>query len=57
MRGTIAVERSRCARGMCSDSLWREAPVRCVHVIPMRFIELNGKGAQGSLQGYWSPAT
>lgn len=33
---------------------WREAPVRCVHVIPMRFIELNGKGAQGSLQGYWS---
>ena len=33
---------------------WSRVPVRCVHVIPMRFIELNRKGAQGSLQGYWS---
>lgn len=35
-------------------SEWSEVPVRCVHVIPMRFVELNGKGAKGSLQGYWS---
>lgn len=33
---------------------WGEVPVRCVPVIPMRFIELNGSGAKGSLQGYWS---
>ena len=28
--------------------------MRCVQVIPMRFIELNRKGAPASWQGYWS---
>lgn len=33
---------------------WSRDSVRCVHVIPMRFTELNSSDAQGSLKGYWS---
>lgn len=52
--GATAAAFARAAVGSSYLAEWRRVPVRCVQVIPRRFIELNRKGAPASWQGYWS---